>query len=80
MPTTDFSGRDIIKVLRKHGYQFVTRTGSHVQMRYVANDGEVRNVTVPMHDRIKTNTLRNIADQCGANDFDEWCRWIDEHA
>ena len=54
MPTTDFSGRDIIKVLRKHDYQFVTRTGSHVQMRYVADDGEVRNVTVPMHDRIKT--------------------------
>ena len=80
MPTTDFSGRDIIKVLRKHDYQFVTRTGSHVQMRYVADDGEVRNVTVPMHDRIKTNTLRNIADQCGANDFDERCRWIDEHA
>jgi predicted RNA binding protein YcfA (HicA-like mRNA interferase family) len=80
MPTTDFSGRDIIKVLRKHDYQFVARTGSHVQMRYVADDGEVRNVTVPMHDRIKPNTLRNIADQCGANDFDEWCRWIDEHA
>jgi len=80
MPTTDFSGRDIIKVLRKHDYQFVTRTGSHVQMRYVDDDGEVRNVTVPMHDRIKTNTLRNIADQCGANDFDEWCRWIDQHA
>jgi predicted RNA binding protein YcfA (HicA-like mRNA interferase family) len=69
MPTTDFSGREIIKVLRKHDYQFVTRTGSHVQMRYLAENGEVRNVTVPMHDRIKTNTLRNIADQCGANDF-----------
>lgn len=80
MPTTDFSGRDIIKVLRKHDYQFVTRTGGHVQMKYVADDGEVRNVTIPMHDRIKTNTLRNIANQCGANDFDEWCRWIDENA
>jgi predicted RNA binding protein YcfA (HicA-like mRNA interferase family) len=60
--------------------RYVARTGSHVQMRYVADDGEVRNVTVPMHDRIKTNTLQNIADQCGANDFDDWCRWIDEHA
>jgi predicted RNA binding protein YcfA (HicA-like mRNA interferase family) len=79
MPTTDFSGRDVVKVLRRHDYEFVTRTGSHVQMRYVADDGEVRNVTVPMHNRISNETLREIADQCGANDFDEWCRWIDDH-
>ena len=79
MRTTDFSGRDIIKVLRKHDYEFVTRTGSHVQMRDVTETGDVRNVTIPMHDRISTGTLRNIADQCGARDFEKWCRWIDEH-
>ncbi|MFB6163471.1 MAG: type II toxin-antitoxin system HicA family toxin [Halococcoides sp.] len=79
MPTTDFSGRDIIKVLRKHDYQFVTRTGSHVQMRNVTDDGEVRNVTIPMKDRVHTDTLHSIADQCGANEFDEWCRWIDRN-
>jgi len=79
MPTTDFSGRDVVKVLRKHDYQFVTRTGSHVQMRYVTDDDEVRNVTVPMHDRISTGTLRDIADQCGAKDLDDWCRWSDNH-
>jgi len=79
MQTTDFSGRDVIKVLRKHDYEFVTRTGSHVQMRDVTETGNVRNVTIPMHDRISTGTLRNIADQCGAKDFEKWCRWIDEH-
>ena len=79
MQTTDFSGRDVIKVLRKHDYEFVTRTGSHVQMREVTETGNVRNVTIPMHDRISTGTLRNIADQCGAKDFEKWCRWIDKH-
>ena len=79
MQTTDFSDRDVIKVLRKHDYEFVTRTGSHVQMREVTETGNVRNVTIPMHDRISTGTLRNIADQCGAKDFEKWCRWIDEH-
>ena len=79
MQTTDFSGRDVIKVLRKHDYEFVTRTGSHVQMRDVTETGDVRNVTIPMHDGISTGTLRNIADQCGAKDFEKWCRWIDEH-
>ena len=79
MQTADFSGRDVIRVLRKHDYEFVTRTGSHVQMRDVTETGNVRNVTIPMHDRISTGTLRNIADQCGAKDFEKWCRWIDEH-
>jgi hypothetical protein len=40
--------------------------------------GAVRNVTVPIHGEIDTGTLRNVADQCGAEDFDAWCEWIDE--
>lgn len=78
MVSTDFSGRDIIKVLRKHGYRVVDRTGSHVKLRYVdPNTDEVRNVTVPTYRRIDVDILQKIADQCGANDFREWCRWID---
>lgn len=76
---TDFSGRDIVKVLRRYGFEFVGRTGSHVRMRYVADDENVRNVTIPMKGRIPEGTLRNIADQCGANDFAAFCRWIDEN-
>lgn len=29
---------------------------------------------------MKIGTLRSIADQCGAEDFEAWCRWIDEHS
>lgn len=80
MGTRDFSGRDVIKVLRKFDDRPVGRTGSHVRLRYENPDtDEVRLVSVPMHDHIRTGTLRNIADQCGANDFTEWCRWIDDH-
>jgi predicted RNA binding protein YcfA (HicA-like mRNA interferase family) len=79
-PTTDFSGRDIIKVLRSHGYAPTGRTGSHVQLRYETDGGTVRIVTVPMHDRIAIGTLRNIADQCGADSFDAWCEWIAIHS
>lgn len=75
---TDFSGRDVIIVLRNHGFKSVRRTGSHVRLRYEGPEtDEVRLVTVPLHDRIRVGTLRNIAEQCGANDFDAWCRWID---
>lgn len=80
MPTADFSGRDVVKVLRSFGYRPIDRTGSHVRLRYENRDtGNVRLVTVPMHDRIRTGTLRAIATQCGAEDFDRWCQWIDEH-
>lgn len=80
MPTRDFSGQDVVKVLRKFNYRPVSRTGSHVRLRYeVPETSEVRLVSVPMHDRIREGTLRNIADQCGAIDFDAWCAWIDDH-
>lgn len=79
MPTTDFSGRDIVKVLLKHGYEPQGRTGSHVQLRYVTDSGEVRNVTVPMYNRIDVGVLQEIAEQCGANDFRQWCEWIDRN-
>jgi len=33
-----------------------------------------------MHDEIATGTLRDIADQCGALDFDAFCAWIDRNS
>jgi predicted RNA binding protein YcfA (HicA-like mRNA interferase family) len=76
-----FSGREIVAVLRSFGYVPVSRSGSHVRLRYEHPEtGEVRNVDVPMHTEVRVGTLRSIADQCGAEDFHEWCRWIDDHA
>jgi predicted RNA binding protein YcfA (HicA-like mRNA interferase family) len=81
MVRTTFSGREIIAVLRSFGYAPVSRSGSHVRLRYEHPEtGEVRNVDVPMHTEVRIGTLRSIADQCGAEDFHEWCRWIDDHA
>jgi hypothetical protein len=31
-----------------------------------------------MGTEIGGSTLRSIADQCGAEDFQAWCDWIDE--
>jgi len=78
---TTFSGREPIAVLRSFGYAPVSRSGSHVRLRYEHPEtGEVRNVDVPMHTEVRIGTLRSIADQCGAEDFHEWCRWIDDLA
>lgn len=32
-----------------------------------------------MHDSISDGTLRNIAEQSGAEDFEAWCQWIEEN-
>ncbi|WP_277554073.1 type II toxin-antitoxin system HicA family toxin [Halobaculum limi] len=80
MVTRDFSGREIVKVLQKFGYRHDRTRGDHAVLKYTHPvTGEKRTVTVPLHDRVRIGTLQSIAEQCGANDFREWCRWIDEH-
>jgi len=71
----------VVKALTRNRYHVVDRTGSHVKLRYEhpTNDDDIRVVTVPMHDSIYVGTLRNIADQCGAGDFEKWCEWIAEN-
>jgi len=82
MPPRDFSGREVVKALTKNRFFIVDRTGSHVKLRYEhpTNDDDTRVVSVPMHDRIDTGTLRSIADQSGARDFDAFCAWVDRHS
>lgn len=80
MVRTTFSGREVISALTNFRYAPVHREGSHVRLRYENPDtGEVRLVDVPMHDEIRIGTLRSIADQCKADDFERWCRWIDRN-
>jgi predicted RNA binding protein YcfA (HicA-like mRNA interferase family) len=82
MVRTTFSGREIAKVLRNYGYRKAGRTGSHLKLRWESPDtDEVRIVSIPMksEDEIPTGTMHSIAEQCGAEDFEAWCRWIDDN-
>lgn len=77
-----FSGRDIVKVLTSHNYTIVGREGSHVRLRWeppAGHETDARVVTVPVGHEIGGDTLRNIADQSGADDFEQWCQWIDRN-
>ena len=79
MVSRDFSGEDIVKALRKMGYRQDRTRGSHAILKYTHPDtGEKRTVTVPLHDQISVGTLQSIAEQCGADDFQAWCEWIDD--
>ena len=83
MVTRDFSGDDVVKVLVNVGdFDWIRTTGSHMILKWEPpeeHDAETRTVSVPRHDRIDTGTLRNIAEQAGARDFDEFCKWIDRN-
>lgn len=75
-----YTGREIVKALNRMGFAIVDRTGSHVKLRYEhpENPDDIRVVSVPMGYEIPIGTLQKIADQSGAQDFNDWCEWVDE--
>jgi len=60
------SGRDLIKFLKKLGYEVVRQRGSHVRLRKETENG-VHNITIPYHDEIAKGTLNAIL-----NDVSKW--------
>jgi predicted RNA binding protein YcfA (HicA-like mRNA interferase family) len=56
------SGEELIKALRKDGFQVARRRGSHISLQ----KGGHRTV-VPLHDELSRGTLLGILKQCGLN-------------
>ena len=54
----NLSGRDLIKYLKKLGYEQSRQVGSHI--RLTTEDNGVHRITIPAHDPIKVGTLSNI--------------------
>ena len=78
-----FSGREVVKVLvNAGGFEWRRTTGDHAQLYYQhpTNEDDRRRVTVPLHDELRTGTLRSIAENAGAQDFDAFCEWLDDNA
>ncbi|WP_135828940.1 type II toxin-antitoxin system HicA family toxin [Halorussus halobius] len=83
MSRRTFSGREVVKVLvNAGGFEWRRTTGDHAQLYYEhpTNEADRRQVTVPLHDELRTGTLRDIADSAGAQDFDAFCEWLDRNA
>ncbi len=78
-----FSGREVVKMLvNVGGFEWRRTTGDHAQLycEHPTNEDDRRRVTVPLHDELRTGTLRRIAEQAGANEFDAFCAWVDRNA
>ena len=57
------SGREVVKALRRIGYEPDHQRGSHIVLRHV--DPPHRRLTVPEHDEVAKGTLRAIIRQAG---------------
>ncbi len=58
------SGRDVIKVLCKIGYEQVRTTGSHAILNKVTPEGKIT-IPVPLHHELAKGTLKSIMRQAG---------------
>jgi predicted RNA binding protein YcfA (HicA-like mRNA interferase family) len=59
-----FSGQEICRILRQHGFVEVRHHGSHSVMQK-RDGGMTVTVPVPLHSTLKTGTLRSIVRQSG---------------
>lgn len=68
------SGREVIKALRRVGYEQDRQQGSHVVLRQASEPH--RRVVVPDHKEVAKGTLRAIIKQVGLT-LDEFKRLLD---
>jgi len=57
-----FSGKDVVKALRRIGYYIDHQRGSHI---FLHNLTEKKSVIVPNHKELKKGTLNNILKKTG---------------
>jgi predicted RNA binding protein YcfA (HicA-like mRNA interferase family) len=61
----DLSGDDLVKGLRRVGYELSRQKGDHVYMTTTQN-GE-HHVTIPLHNPVRIGTLASILDAVAAH-------------
>ena len=57
----DLSGDQLIRALRRFGYQTTRQTGSHIRITSNLQGGE-HHVTIPAHTHLRVGTLAEILD------------------
>lgn len=69
------SGNDIVKLLKKIGYDHVRTKGSHAILTKQTEKGKIT-IPVPLHKELAVGTLKSIIDQAGFSreEFEEKVR------
>jgi predicted RNA binding protein YcfA (HicA-like mRNA interferase family) len=58
------SGKKLIKILTKLGYEIIRQKGSHIRLRKITKIGEHK-ITIPNHPELATGTLNDILSKVG---------------
>ncbi|OGM64491.1 hypothetical protein A2893_01860 [Candidatus Woesebacteria bacterium RIFCSPLOWO2_01_FULL_39_25] len=59
-----YSARQIVKALKRIGFEIVSQKGSHIKLRGIF-DGETYTAIVPNHKEVALGTLQSILKQVG---------------
>ena len=54
------SGKELIKIFSKFGFEIVSQKGSHAKLRRILKDGTKQTLTIPIHDELDKGTLKAI--------------------
>ena len=57
------SGKEVVKILSKFGFEVISQRGSHVKLKRILPDGTKQTLTVPLHDELDKGTLKAIIRQ-----------------
>ena len=57
------SGKEVVKILSKFGFEVISQRGSHVKLRRILPDGTKQTLTVPLHEELDKGTLKAIIRQ-----------------
>ena len=56
----NLSGREVIAIFSRFGFEAVSQRGSHAKLRRILPDGEKQTLTIPAHQDLDRGTLRAI--------------------
>ncbi|WP_435078427.1 type II toxin-antitoxin system HicA family toxin [Halococcus sp. AFM35] len=82
MPRRQFSSREVLKVFDKANWEYAGAGSgsSHVVMTKRDHSGHKYTITIPMgKDPIPIGTLKSIMKRAGGDDWDKFCRWLDNN-
>ena len=54
------SGKEVIEIFSKFGFEIVSQRGSHVKLRRVLKGGTKQTLTIPVHDELDKGTIKAI--------------------
>jgi len=54
------SGKEVIRILLRFGFEIASQRGSHVKLRRFLPDGTKQTLTIPLHEDLDRGTIRAI--------------------